>query len=166
MSRADELATPGLMRSRRCAECTRTFSEPARPCQPRLTCSDACRKLRIRRQKRDEKRRRTRREHVELLRFLPPEGRGNSELRVTPAELAELLELHGKGWAVAALATRFDVTPRTIYRYLRFGRPEYVKVGRYGAWFAPQQEGPPVQLTEWAREKAMDAQLHELEETG
>lgn len=131
---------------------------------PTLTCSDECRRLRIRRQKRDAKRRATRKAHVELLRHLPPDDRG-PHFALTPGELAELLEAHHRGWTIEALATRFGVSTRTVHRALRLGPPEYVKIGRYGAWFAPQQTGRPVQLTEWYREKAMDAQLQVLEET-
>ena len=160
MGRADELATPGLMRQRTCVECSRRYEEPARPCMPTMTCSDACRHLRIRRQKRDAKRRATRKAHVELLRHLPPDDRGPT-FSLSPGELAELLQAHEKGWTVEALSVRFGVSTRTVQRALRLGPPEYVKIGRYGAWFAPQRTGTPVQLTDWYREKAMDALLRE-----
>lgn len=146
------VATAGLTRRVPCLECQAMFEQPARPCQPFLTCSEPCRNLRRRRQSRDEKRRRIARERVELLRFMPS-GAG-PRFTLAPDELAECLEYRGRGWSTEALATRFGVSTRTVQRAYRLGLPEYVKIGRYGAWFAPQQEGPPVQLTTWRRERA------------
>jgi hypothetical protein len=104
--------------------------------------------------------------HLKLLRGHEPFG-PRPVLYAT--ELAELLDRarvyakipRGTGErtrAFQSLASDYGVTVRTIYRYLAYGTPQEVRVGRWSAWFAGSNNrrdgrpvGKPIQLTEWTR---------------
>lgn len=140
----------GLKRRSLCRECKKAFEQPTRGRS--LLCSDECRYVRDRRQKRAAQRRWEQRRafgdaaniariHAESV---PPGRRA-----FTPTEILLIQDAYAKGVRPRMLAERYSVSSRTIHRALELGHPTRVRVGRYVAWFAQRRYGPPVMLTEW-----------------
>lgn len=68
-------------------------------------------------------------------------------LQLEPWQIRELQDAHKKGVTVDGLAARYNVSTRSVYRYLAV-RVERIYVDGWTAWFALSDKAPQ-RLTVW-----------------
>ena len=78
-------------------------------------------------------------------------GNGYLWRRLSPMQSVAIADAHASGVTVRALAERYGVTRRTIYRTLervRTGHPVVVQVEHWTAEFMVTSDGP-IRMTAW-----------------
>lgn len=69
----------------------------------------------------------------------------------TPEQIDEMRRLRDAGVSVHSIARKFELHPRTVYRYLGSDALYVVEVDGWSATFAVRGQSTPTRITEWAR---------------
>lgn len=129
----------------RCVECGAAYRPTRTTGRYQITCSEECREQRRRRQRAAASRRNRAKVRVSAANRV----HGSPVLGIDPDTLARLQYRHRLGASPTALAALFGLHPRSVHRYLNYGPPVEVVVGKWRAVFASMNRGTPRQLTRW-----------------
>lgn len=82
----------------------------------------------------------------------PPDSNLGPVRARRPGQVAEMRRLRAAGVAISAIAYAYELSVRTVYRYLDRGDDdEEVTVLGWRAWFGLSESGQPVRITPWER---------------
>lgn len=128
-----------------CPECGGRFTPARTRGRYQITCSEPCRTRRRLRQRAAASRRNKARARVNSAARV----QGSPVLGIDVATLTRIQYRHSLGASPAALAQAFGLNVRSVYRYLMYGPPQEVVIGKWRATFASNNRGRPRQLTQW-----------------